>query len=260
MLGVKNQRHKRKESFSVLLISNTDRSSRQFQISLFAIRLVLSLAFLVCASAGILICCLSVSSREQQGLRAQLASQTEQAERLEEEKKAWEKERQALSEENEALRQTVGQYEEAAREAEEEAKAEEEARKAEEEASQEEDPSFPRHYPAPGSSLISTFSEEQPYFSISAHAGSSIIAAGSGTVASVGSDDTYESIVEIDHGNGYRTRYLCHEEPELTVEEGSQVQSGDTLLYIITEETRVDYQVVLDGNPVDPLTVIDAKG
>ena len=42
---MKDQRHKRKESFSVLVVSNTDRSSRQFQISLFAIRLVVFVVF-----------------------------------------------------------------------------------------------------------------------------------------------------------------------------------------------------------------------
>jgi len=44
------------------------------------------------------------------------------------------------------------------------------------------------------------------------------------------------------------------------VEEGAQVLRGDTLLTVITDETMLDYQVILNDESVDPLLVIDAKG
>ena len=50
-----NQRHKRRESFSILLISNTDRSSRQFNVSLPAIRFLLVILLLLCTITGLLI-------------------------------------------------------------------------------------------------------------------------------------------------------------------------------------------------------------
>ena len=46
------QRHKHKESFSILLISHTGRESRQFHISLFSFRLFLFLLGFFCAVIG----------------------------------------------------------------------------------------------------------------------------------------------------------------------------------------------------------------
>ena len=44
------------------------------------------------------------------------------------------------------------------------------------------------------------------------------------------------------------------------MEEGGQVQQGDPLLTITTDDTQLDYQIILNGETVDPLSVIDAKG
>jgi murein DD-endopeptidase MepM/ murein hydrolase activator NlpD len=79
-------------------------------------------------------------------------------------------------------------------------------------------------------------------------------------VVAAGSDEIYQHIIEVAHESGYKTRYLCHQSAEISVEEGSAVQAGDILLTITTDETQLDYQVIYEDAPIDPLSVIDARG
>lgn len=243
---MKNQRHKRKEIYSVLLVSNTNGQSRQFQISAFTLRLCICLILLLCAVTGWLIYRTSIASRAQQKLQQELSSQAEQLQQLETEKDALTKDKLTLAAENEGLRQKN-----------EALVAEAEAPKEEEETA----PSLPSHYPSDGASVLKTsFSDEHPYITISTYTGGHIVAAGDGTVIAVSSDDTYPRIIEIEHEGGYKTRYLCHEEAELNTEEGTAVQAGDTLLTITSDDCDLDYQVLLNDEVLDPLSVIDAKG
>ena len=152
-----------------------------------------------------------------------------------------------------ALRQQMEEAEAAAAEA---AAAEQE-----EAADPAADPTYPGRYPYSGASvLLSSYTEEQPYLAISAYAGGTVTAAGDGTVVAAGSDEIYQHIIEVAHESGYKTRYLCHQSAEISVEEGSAVQAGDILLTITTDETQLDYQVIYEDAPIDPLSVIDARG
>lgn len=242
-----NQRHKRRESFSILLISNTDRSSRQFNVSLPAIRFLLVILLLLCTITGLLIYKVTTNEKKFSELRTQLQAQEELAAQLTAEKETLASENLTLTEEITRLQQ------EAAPEETEEDTAEEEEPAP--------DTSYPSRYPSTGSGVLSSsYSEEQPYIAITAYTGGTIVAAGDGTVVAVASDDIYHHIIEVEHGNGYKTRYLCHQEASLETEEGAQVQSGDTLLTITADETVLDYQVLNEGAPVDPLSVIDARG
>ena len=85
---MKDQRHKRKESFSVLVVSNTDRSSRQFQISLFAIRLVVFVVFVFLVVLGVLVFQYSTARGRQESLRKELLAQQQTAQALEKEKES----------------------------------------------------------------------------------------------------------------------------------------------------------------------------
>lgn len=76
----------------------------------------------------------------------------------------------------------------------------------------------------------------------------------------MGSDDTYPLIMEIEHGNGYRTRYMCLQNAEIKAEEGSVVHTGDILITVTENDTQLDYQVIFKEQAIDPLTVIDAEG
>lgn len=247
---MKEQRHKRKETYSLLLISNTGGSSRQFHISLFFFRLLFFLIFLVCGAAGWFAYQYLTGSGKTEALQEKVLAQELLVKQLEGEKEELSKEKQSLEAENEALRMDIEQNE-----------SEKEEEEEEEQQSPEEDSAFPSRYPSYGASVLkANYSEDQPYMTISIYEGGNIVAAGDGTVVAVSSDDTYAHIVEMEHTSGYKTRYLCRQEAELKVEEGAQVLRGDTLLTVITDETMLDYQVILNDESVDPLLVIDAKG
>ena len=67
-----------------------------------------------------------------------------------------------------------------------------------------------------------------PILVFKAEEGSTIISAGSGTVASVTGDIKYGTCVTIDHGNGYISIY--RNEGDSLVHEGDEVVRGATLL------------------------------
>lgn len=244
------QRHKRKESLSVLLISNTGRENRQFNVPLPALRILPVLFLILLVLIGWLAYEFSVNQKVQTALQTQLAEQEALVQQLTEEKEQLDTEKQTLSEENTALRQQI-----------EEASAAEEEAQEEEEPDPSEDPSFPGRYPYSGASvLLSSYTEEQPYLAISAYTGGTVVAAGDGTVIANTSDDIYHHIIEVLHESGYKTRYLCHQSAEVSVEEGAEVHGGDVLLTITSDETQLDYQVIYEEAPVDPLSIIDARG
>lgn len=251
-ITMKRQRHKHKESFSILLISNTGRSGRQFHFSLLTFRLFLAFLFLICIALGCLSSLFLTQRRSLTALKEQLNRQEQMVLQLEEEKAALDTERQALTAENETLHQAIS--------ASVQAKEQEEAL-AETESRAEQDPSFPSRYPSTDTGMLLTaYSEEQPYLSLNTHTEGKVIAAGSGTITAIKSDETYPVIIEMDHGNGYQTRYMCHQEAELNIQEGAQANGGDALLTITTDNTQLDYQVLHEGSPIDPLMVLDAKG
>lgn len=239
------QRHKRAESFSVLVISNLDRSNRQFNVTLLSLRLAAFALVLICTALGVFVC-LYVSARGTQAdLHTQLTAQEQLVRDLETERDALNEEKLSLAAENETLRQN----------------AEPVSTKESAESVPVTDPSFPSRYPSYGAGVLqSSFSADRDYLSINTYAGGNIIAAGKGTVTDITSDDTYPHIIEVDHGNGYLTRYLCRQEAELRVVKGAQIQAGDILLTITKDDTQFDYQVIFNGEPINPLDVIDAKG
>lgn len=240
---MKDQRHKRRESFSVLFISNLDGRTRQFQVSLLALRL-LPLLLLVFAAAGWLVGHMFATPGNTKALQEQLASQEQLIQQLEAEKETLTQEKQSLTAEIETLNQQENTPAETT-----------------EPTPEETEPPIPDRYPSEGAGVLkSTYTEESPYIAISTYKDGHIVAAGDGTVTAVSSDDIYSHIIEIEHEGGYKTRYLCHEDAEVQIEEGAQVQQGDTLLNITEDDTQLDYQVILNGEPVDPLSVIDAKG
>jgi Membrane-bound metallopeptidase len=253
---MKQQRHKHKESFSILLISHTGRESRQFHISLFSFRLFLLFLLLLCVLIGYAVYCFLQSDSGREDLLMQIASRDQTIAEMEKEKTTLKEEADTLEQEKLILESELDTMRSAIAAGVEKA----EAQAAEEEGPQA-DTTFPSLYPSTGSGiLVSSYSEEQPYISISAHSEGSIIAAGDGTVSAITSDDTYPQIIEVTHASGYTTRYMCRQETELKTQEGAQVLAGDTLLTITTNETQLDYQVILNNEPVDPLTVIEAKG
>lgn len=248
---MKRKGHNHKESFSILLISNTGQSSKQFHVSRFVSRLLICILILMCAAIGVMGWMLWQRPFEigigQNDLRTQVDSQEQMIQQLETEKENLSNELASVKEENETLRQSM------------EAAVENTETEDVEEADS--DAGIPRRYPTSGTSgRLSSYSEEQPYLAISTHTEGSIVATGDGTITTVSSDDTYPVIVEVEHAKGYRTRYMCRQEADVQATEGAQVEAGDTLFTITIDDSQLDYQILFDGEPIDPLTVIEAKG
>ena len=248
---MKQQKHKRKESFSLLLISNIGKDTRHYFLSLRALQLIIVLMLLICVTFAWNIYRSRTHSRSESELRRKLVSSEQRVEQLESERESLEARNAVLTEENELYRQAEIVKSEMAEIAEEKS-AEDEAQR---------DTSIPSQYPCTAGGLLKeSYSEEHPYISISAQLEDRVIAAGDGTVASVGSDDTYPIIIEVDHGNGYRSRYMCRQEAEVQVEMGQQVQIRDSLITINGNNTQFDYQIIYGEQVIDPLLVLEAKG
>ena len=246
---MKQQKHKRKESFYLLLVSNTGKDTRYFFLSLRTLRLVIVLMLLVCITFAWTIYRSGTRYKSESELRRKLTTSEQQVSRLESEKETLTAQNAALAEENELYRQAETMRSEMAET--EESTEEVKTR----------DTTIPSQYPCTAGGLLKEpYSDEHPYISISAQQEDCITAAGDGTVTSVSSDETYPIIIEVDHGNGYRSRYMCLQQADVQVEAGQQVQSRDTLIVINGNDTQFDYQVIYEEQMIDPLLVLEAKG
>jgi len=97
-----------------------------------------------------------------------------------------------------------------------------------------------------------------PIVIFTAEEGSTVVAAGSGTVQIVDDDVNYGNQIVIDHGNGYVSIYLNEGTPK--VKEGDEVTQGD-LLYVIGEDnTTLGYQIKLNDEYINPMELISISG
>lgn len=246
------QRHKHKETFSVLLIPNTGGKSRQFHVSRFSFRLGVGvLAVLLLAIAGAA-AWTGFQFTRQENVRRQVTQQKETIETLEAQMQALEQEKGTLLAELETIQnETASDAQNAA----------EEGAEAETESAPEKDTSVPRRYPYNGiSTVLSDYSAEQPYLSLNTNLDGNVVATGDGMVVTVESDDTYAHIIEVEHNNGYKSRYMCRQEAQTQIQAGAQVQAGDILLTVLADDTQLDYQILFEEEAIDPLTVFEAKG
>ena len=248
------QKHTRKEIITVLVISNMGRKSRELHMPRIVFHLFFLMLFLIGAAIALLVGLLFSKQPNQEALRKQLASNEQVIAQLEADKESMSAENARLSEENEQLRKAAEDLEK-----ENETESETDTEGAENTNLY---PDAPNDYPYQGAGgmLVSTYSAEQPYMSITTHTDGSIIAAGNGTVVSITTNDTYPLIVELSHEGGYLTRYMCSEQAQVQVQENAEVKAGDTLFTITTDNTQFDYQILFENEPIDPLMVIEAKG
>ncbi len=88
----------------------------------------------------------------------------------------------------------------------------------------------------------------------SGQAGSDVIAVASGVVTWSGPRDQYGNAVDIDHGNGYVTRYAHNQENLVAV--GDRVEAGDTIALMgstgRSTAPHVHFEVLKEGLRVDP--------
>lgn len=125
--------------------------------------------------------------------------------------------------------------------------------------------SYPLASPAPGKQTTSGFGyRSDPFLGTRAmHSGidfrgavgEPIRATAAGTVVRAGWNGGYGRMVEIDHGNGFTTRYAHMS--DISVAEGAKVEVGATVGLIGSSGRstgpHLHYEVRKDGNAVDPL-------
>ena len=235
------ERHKRKEVYSFIIVSHTDNQSRQFLLSASMLRFLICILLLFVLGLGLMIYRLSLSAYREYELKAKAAEQHQRVTELERENAELSSTYDAISMEYQQLQESIE-----AREKEEEEKAIE--------------TTLPRLYPSDGvGELKTTFSENKPYLTIGMHKGDNVVATGDGTVRLIDYDEGYVHSIEIEHINGYISRYLCNKEVEIKVSEGDQVKARDALFTITRDFTELDYQILLNNEALNPFQVMKVE-
>ncbi len=97
-----------------------------------------------------------------------------------------------------------------------------------------------------------------PILILKAEEGSTVIAAGAGTVSSVTGDIKFGNVITIDHGNGYVSIY--RNSGESLVHEGDTVARGATIIVIGEDNTTLGYQIKSGDEFIDPEDMIEING
>ncbi|HVV96094.1 MAG TPA: M23 family metallopeptidase [Rhodanobacteraceae bacterium] len=91
--------------------------------------------------------------------------------------------------------------------------------------------------------------------------GTPVTAVAEGVVSFVGVRPGYGNVVEIDHGNGYMTRYAHNS--VLVAEVGARVHAGDTIAKVGSTGRATGphchFEVWLNGKPVNPIAYVKSK-
>jgi murein DD-endopeptidase MepM/ murein hydrolase activator NlpD len=91
--------------------------------------------------------------------------------------------------------------------------------------------------------------------------GTPVTAVAEGVVTFVGVKPGYGNVVEVDHGNGYMTRYAHNS--ALVAEAGSRVHAGDTIAKVGSTGRATGphchFEVWLNGRPVNPIAYVKSK-
>ncbi len=237
------ERHKRREIYSFILVSNMDNRSRQLSISAVKLKVLLTILLFLVLTIGVFLYLFFSRSSKEYILENKLQAQEQQLIKLEEEITRLTEYADTLSKEKEELQ---------------ESKEETLPQENIEEVSSGEN--IPKLYPLDGEgNTISTFTVEQPYLIIDILNGNNVIATGDGVVTLIDYDDNYTHSIEIDHGEGYISRYLCKQKVEIKVEEGSQVKARDSVFAVVANNTQLYYQVMLNNEPLNPFQVMKGE-
>ncbi|MDH3732701.1 MAG: M23 family metallopeptidase [Gemmatimonadota bacterium] len=97
-----------------------------------------------------------------------------------------------------------------------------------------------------------------PGVDISADFGSPVVASGAGRVVAAGQRSGYGRMVEVDHGDGYVSRYAHL--ASLKVRVGAEVDRGDVLGEVgrsgLATGPNLHYEVIRDGRPENPFNYL----
>ena len=117
---------------------------------------------------------------------------------------------------------------------------------------------LPRGFPLSGSATMTEAEEGDPMLVFSASSGINVLTTGTGTVEVVDADEVYGTKIVIDHGNSYQSVYRNGGTP--LVKQGESLGKGYILFSIGKENMELGYQIMLNEEYIDPMTMIDING
>lgn len=250
-------RHQRNKTFTIVIIPNANQKVKQFTVKPDTVKLLAGFALVVFAGliglAGYGAVTMKTSSRLKSAYKEQKTIIEEEKDKLVSEQETLKEQNTALIQENKSLNEQLHSLKE------------ETVKKAEEEEKEEENylekASIPDQYPVKGiGTWGELFDEDTKGVTILVNSDIPIITAGDGTVTSVESDDTYEKVVKVDHGNGYVTVYSSKTDAKVEVMEGDPVKKGNEIMIMTAEAGELKYQIIYNGTYIDPMTMIEAVG
>ncbi len=118
--------------------------------------------------------------------------------------------------------------------------------------------SNPTEFPLNGSATMEEVTEGDPMCVFTASSGTMVVATANGTVTAVTDDPEFGHNVWVDHGNGYVTIY--RNQGEVRVKQGEAVTQGTTIFLIEDENNKLGYQMMKDGNYIDPMDMLMISG
>lgn len=119
--------------------------------------------------------------------------------------------------------------------------------------------SIPTEFPLTGSATVEEeFDGENQICVFSVSAGTTVRAAASGTIVGVEDDEGYGHSITIDHGNGYTTIYK--NSGDVYVKLGDSVVCGTTLYIITNDNGRFGYQIMQNGQYINPIDMLEIDG
>ena len=235
------RRHKRKNSHVVIVTSDAaDSKMKQFRVRPWVVQ---AFVLFISVAAGLVIGYF-VYEKDALEPNDSLSNVWDEAaiDRLEEEKATLQNQIDELNSTIQILSETVNQKTESERKLTE----------------QIEQQFLPTVYPLTGAAREEIPPEGDPICVYTAASGSMVVATGSGTVYAVVDDSEYGHNVWIDHGNGYMTIY--RNKGEVKVRQGEAVTQRSTI-YLIGEDNNVlGYQMMKDGEYIDPMDMLDIPG
>ena len=242
-----HKRHKRKNSHVVIVTSDAaDVNMKQFRIRPWILQMII---IILCIVIGALI---GYFSYEKDVWAAKLQETTEQdslISALEQEKADLETQIAALNEEIAGLNEKIQILSETVSQ-----KVQTESALSE----QLEKEYLPTRLPVSERATMEDMPEDQLICIFTAAPNSMVVATASGTVTVVNEDPEYGNNIWIDHGNGYTTIY--RNQGEVKVKQGETVTQGTTLFLITEETSKRGYQMMKDGEYVNPMDMLNISG
>lgn len=247
---MKSKKHKRKMNHVIILTSDAvDTNVRQFRIKPWLVHFfVVVICILIGGVIGYIFYEEQIrdytNQRIEDGQQSVAEVETEK-QRLEEEIAGLTAEITLQEERNQLLSETVNQYVQTV------------------EALQEriDRLQMPSRLPLTGSVSIEEVTDENPMYpmcNFTASAGAVVVAAASGTVETIVEDPEYGNVLTLDHGNGYKTIY--RNQGSALVKVGDSVNQGGALFIVTESNTKLGYQMMLDGVLINPMSMLEISG